>query len=427
MSPYQRRVLDDVLDEVQPALAALEIYGPKGVGKTATASRRARTVIELDVLEDRERLVADPRRVYSDLPGPVLLDEWQRLPELWDAVRREVDTGAPRGRFILTGSAPPTGAPVHSGAGRIVGLRMRPLALAERGIEPPTVSLAALLRGDGEIGGATELGLDAYVEEIVASGFPAIRSEPSRIRALRLDGYIDAVIHRELPEQGLVVRRPRTLRAWLAAYAAATSTTASYNSVLDAATPGETDKPAKTTTIAYRDVLHRLWLLDPLDAWIPSRNHSLRLAQAPKHQLADPALAARLLGLDAEALLGSAPPASGAPDGLREGTVLGALFEHLVALNVQVCASASDAVVSHFRSRNGDREVDLIVEGAGGRIVAVEVKLAASVTDRDVRHLVWLRETFPDLVVDTVVVTTGREAYRRRDGVAVVPASLLGP
>lgn len=427
MGAYQRRVLDDVLDEIQPALAALEIHGPKGVGKTATASRRAKTVIALDLPEDRERLAADPRRVLVDLPGPVLLDEWQRQPALWDAVRREVDAGAPPGRFILTGSAPPTGAPVHSGAGRIVGLRMRPLALAERGLEHPTVSLGALLRGEGVIGGTTTLGLETYVEEIVASGFPAIRGEPPRIRARRLDGYIDAVIHREFPEQGLVVRRPRVLRAWLAAYAASTSTTASYNSILDAATPGESNKPAKTTTIAYRDVLHRLWLLDPLDAWIPTRNHSLRLAQAPKHQLADPALAARLLGLGSEALLSGAPLASGSPQGLREGTILGALFEHLVAQNVQVCASANDAVVSHFRSGNGDREVDLIVEGDGGRIVALEVKLAATVTDRDVRHLVWLREQFPEAVIDTVIVTTGREAYRRRDGVAVVPASLLGP
>jgi predicted AAA+ superfamily ATPase len=423
MSDYLRRTLDDQLDDVAGSLPAVEIHGPKGVGKTATARRRAATVLALDDPADRELVVAD-RSYLTRVAAPVLIDEWQRMPEVWDIVRRDVDARGERGRYLLTGSAVPTGASLHSGAGRIVGLRMRPLSLAERGVDEPTVSLSGLLNGSVDIGGTTEIGLATYIEEIVGSGFPDIRTDAPRVRSLRLDGYLDAVVQREFAEQGLQVRRPQVLRGWLAAFAAATSTTASYNAILTAATPGESDKPAKTTTIAYRDVLQSLWLLDEVDAWLPTRNDFARLGQAPKHQLADPALAARLLGVDAAGLSSGA---QGRAADLRRGTLLGALFEHLVTLSVRVYAAAADASVHHLRTSRGDHEVDLIVERPDGRILAIEVKLADRVTDDDVRHLAWLRSQIGDELVDSVVVTTGRHAYRRSDGIAVVPAALLGP
>jgi len=417
---YTRRILDDLLDDLQPALPAVEIHGAKGVGKTATARRRATSVLALDEPAARELVAAD-RGHIARLPAPVLLDEWQRMPEVWDIVRRHVDAGAERGRYLLTGSAAPVGAAIHSGAGRIVRFRMRPLSLAERAIETPTVSLAALLDGATEVRGTTEVTLPTYIEEIVASGFPGIRADPPAVRTRRLDAYLDAVVQREFPEQGRAVRRPQVLRGWLRAFAAATSTTASYNAILAAATPGESDKPAKNTTIAYRDVLESLWLLDEVDAWLPTNSDFARLGQAPKHHLADPALAARLLGVDAAAL---SRGAQGPSSNLRRGALLGALFEHLVTLSVR--AYAPDGTVHHLRTRNGDHEVDLIVRRPDGRVLAIEVKLAAYVTDDDVRHLSWLRDHIGDDLVGAVVVTTGRDAYRRADGIVVVPAALLG-
>ncbi|HEY0217865.1 MAG TPA: ATP-binding protein [Cellulomonas sp.] len=423
MGEYRRRVVDHLLDEIQPELPALAIQGAKGVGKTTTARERARTVLSFDRAPDRELVGADPA-VIERVAGPVLLDEWQRMPEVRDLVRRDVDERAQPGRYLLAGSAAPVGAAIHSGAGRIVSFRMRPLSLAERGTTPPTVSLRDLLTGRARPEGSTTLGLTDYVDEIVSSGFPGIRAASPRVRAPRLDAYLDAVVEREFPEQGLVVRRPEVLRGWLRAFAAATSSTASYNAILHAATPGQSDKPARTTTTAYRDVLAGLWLVDSLDAWIPGTNDLTRLGQAPKHQLADPALAARLLGVDADSLLsGTEGPA---PE-LRRGTLLGALFEHLVALSVQVYAQAADATVHHLRTRNGDHEIDLVVRRPDGRVLAVEVKLANSVSDSDVRHLHWLRDKIGPDLVDALVVTTGRDAYRRKDGVAVVPAALLGP
>lgn len=426
MATYLSRLIDDDLNALLEEAPAVAVNGAKGIGKTATAQRHAKTIVHLDDRAQRELIEANPERIRTS-PSPVLLDEWQRLPSLWDQTRRWVDDDAPAGSVILTGSATPRGTTIHSGAGRIVSLRMRPLSLQERNLEPPTVSLNALLNGSAPIQGESRLDLDGYVTEIASSGFPGIRRLPPRTRSAQLDSYIDYVIQREFPEQGIAIRAPETLRRWLRAYAAAGATTSSYAKILDAATPGETDKPAKTTTITYRDVLHSLWLLDPVEAWSPGAMDLGRLGQAPKHFLADPALACRLLELDAEDLL------TGAADrdpllarlGTGHGTVLGRLFESLIALALQAYVAHIGARLGHLRTRNGDHEVDFIVHRAR-RTVALEVKLAASVTDEDVRHLRWLKERMGPHLTDAAMITTGSVAYRRPDGIAVIPASLLG-
>ncbi|MDO5495690.1 MAG: DUF4143 domain-containing protein [bacterium] len=414
---YLRRTIDLELDELLPLAPAIAIDGPKGVGKTGTAVRRAATTWFLDRPAQQEVARADFD--FSSVgPGTLLLDEWQRVPQVWDAVRRQVDDGALPGRFLLTGSASPSDpSGTHSGAGRILSLRMRPMALHERGGVVPTVSMSHLLEGTAApVGGSSNLELAQYVDAIVSSGFPAISAAAPRLRRGLLDSYVQAVIDRDLPELGFGVRRPEVLKRWLAAYAAASSTTTSYSRILDATTGGDGTQPATTTTIAYRDHLTKLWLLDPVPGWIPANNPIRRLQQAPKHQLADPALAVSLLGLTAPRLVGG----SGAH-------MAGPLFESLATLGVRVMAQASEARVYHLRMSGGDREVDLIVEGPEGQILALEVKLAPSVTDHDVRHLRWLRDQIPERVADLAVITTGTHAYRRRDGVAVIPLALLGP
>lgn len=422
MDGYLPRILDRELDELLPHLPALALEGAKGVGKTVTAGRRAATILRLDDPGDRELLSADPDTIVGR-DRPVLLDEWQRDPQVWDRVRRAVDDGAPAGSFLLTGSAVPRELPVHSGAGRISVLRMRPLSLAERWPGSSSVSLADLLRGDRPVlAGETDVRVTGYAEEIVRSGFPGLRRLDGRALRAQLDGYIDRILERELEEVGHRVRAPATLRRWVTAYAAATASTASYETIRDAATGGEGEKPAKTTTGPYRDALERLFVLDPLPAWAPIRNPLARLVGAPKHHLADPALAARLMGVDPAALL-----AVGGRAGPRGGSLVGALFESLVALSLRVYAQSAEARVAHLRTRAGEREVDLIVERGDGRVVAVEVKLAAAVGDRDVLALRWLGERIGGDLLDAVVVTTGRYAYRRPDGIGVVPAALLGP
>ncbi len=413
---YLHRTVDRELDELLPLASAIAIDGPKGVGKTDTARRRATSTWLLDDPAQRELARAD-FALATPPHGTHLIDEWQHVPAVWDAVRRQVDQGAPAGRFLLTGSATPRDSRgTHSGAGRILSLRMRPMGVHERGLASVTVSFDAMLRGDAPvIAGSSPLGLLDYVDAIVSSGFPGIMAAPPRLRRGLIDAYLGRVIDRDLPDLGFTVRRAEVLRRWLGAYAGASSTTTAYARLLDTTTGGDGEQPAKTTTIVYRHQLTQLWLLDPVPGWLPSNNPLRRLQQGPKHQLADPALAARLLGLSAESLLG--------PAGAH---MAGPLFESLVTLGVRALAQAAEARVSHLRLTGGDREVDLIVEGPEGQILAIEVKLAAEVRDADVRHLLWLRDQLPDRVVDLMVVTTGPTAYRRRDGVAVVPLALLG-
>lgn len=421
---YLPRIVDRQLDRLLVGLPAVVLEGPKAVGKTVTAKRRVAASVSLD--DDGElALMRDDRQRLTRLDKPLLIDEWQHYPPVWDRVRHDVDAGAAPGTYVLAGSSFPAEAPKHSGAGRIVTVRMRPLSLVERQLVEPTVSLAALLAGDAVIGGDSPVDLDIYTEEITATGFPAIRALPADVRHYALDGYLTAVVERDFAEAGRPVRRPQTLRAWLAAYAAATSGTASYTAILDAATPGLPDKPSRSTIVAYREVLQRMWLLDEVPAWTGSGNMLTALGQTPKHHLADPGLAARLLGATSRTLLSRPDP--GAVSMPRDGTLLGALFESLVTLSTRVYADGCGATVSHFRTQRGDHEVDLVVTGHDGSIVALEVKLGPVPDDRDVRHLRWLRDRIGDDLVDAAVITTGPAAYRRPDGIAVIPAALLGP
>lgn len=422
---YQRRIVDDELDELMGSLPAIALEGPKGVGKTRTALERANTVHRLDDPAELAVAEADPPRLLEG-ERPVLIDEWQRLPEVWDLVRRTVDEGAAAGSFLLTGSALPDPPPTHSGAGRIVSVRMRPLALSERFPATASVSLADLLTGAGAaLTGATEFALEDYTEEVLASGFPAIRSLSGRARRSTLEGYADRIVDRDIPDDaGVVIRNPAALRRWMTAYAAASSTTATFETLRDAASAGHAQKPSKKATQAYRDALSRIWVLDEVDAWIPSSNRLSELGHAPKHQLADPALAAQLLGVQAPALLAGKSAGPAIP---RDGTLLGALFESLVTQSVRVYARHSEAKVKHLRTARGRQEIDLIVERGDGAVAAIEVKLARTVSADDGKYLKWLKEKLGGRVLDQVIITTGPNAYRRADDIAVVPLALLGP
>jgi hypothetical protein len=420
---YRRRIVDDELDFLIANLFAVAIDGPKAVGKTATAEQRAATVHRLDT-DPLDLIEADPSRL-THAPEPILIDEWQHWPPSWDFVRRAVDDDPRPGRFILTGSTSLRNPQTHSGAGRIVSLRMRPLTLPERGEVTPTVSLAELLGAQRRtITGDTAYGLEDYTEQIVGGGFPGMQSLTTAAKAAQLDGYIRRVVERDFPEAGRDVRNPAGLLRWLRAFAAATSTTATFETIRDAASTGHANPPARSTTIPYRDALEGIWISDPVPAWHPVGVRIDRLTEGPKHHLADPALAAALLGASVRDLLTGRPVGPAVP---RDGHLLGALFESLVALSLRVFAQAAGAEVHHLRTKNTAHEVDFIVTGRGERsAVGVEVKVSASVTPEDVRHLHWLKAQMGDQLTDMVLVNTGRYAYRRPDGVAVVPLALLG-
>jgi len=241
---YVPRLLDGHLRDLLSALPAVAIDGCKGVGKTATASRLAAARIELDSEPEVQALREDPDRVVR-LGYPLLIDEWQFHPPVWDRVRRAVDRDSQPGRFILTGSATPTEMPKHSGAGRVVHVHMRPFSLVERGAPTPAVSLADLLTGARpDLAGSSGWGIEDYAREIVTGGLPGLRAVPPRFQRAAWDGYLAEVLDRDLPELGRPVRRRATLRAWLRSYALATSSTATYTDIRNNATLGSVGQNA---------------------------------------------------------------------------------------------------------------------------------------------------------------------------------------
>ena len=419
---YTQRILDKELDKMLASLPAICLEGAKGVGKTATARQRTDVVFPLDD-EDTYSVVAGNPTAILQGAGTVFIDEWQLVPSVWNTVRHAVDDGAAPGRFLLAGSAAPhPQAKIHSGAGRIVRMMMRPLSLPERGIEQPTVSMGSLLDDEtAAVEGVTSLSVVDYVQEILDSGFPGIRRALPEARPYLLRGHLDQIVDHDVEEMGARIRRPASVRGWLNAYAAATATTTSQSAILQAATPGQDEIPSRPTATAYRDLLQRMWLLDPVPAWMPSLNHFSQLAQSPKHHLVDPALAATAIGATADSLIrGKGSTVK------QDGTFLGALFESLAVQTVRVLAQVHGCTVSHFRVRGGAQEVDIIVERPDRRIVAMEVKLSQTVRPADVTGLNWLASGAPDLILDRIVLTTGQRAYRRPDGIAVVPLALLG-
>ena len=260
------------------------------------------------------------------------------------------------------------------------------MTLAERGVGTPTVSLADLLRsGRPPVSGKTDVGLEIYVDEILASGLPGLRGLRGRPLRAALDGYIDRIVEHDFPQMGHGVRNPTALRAWMTAYSAMLSSTAAYETIRAAATGGYGEKPSRGATQPYNDILQRLWILEPVPAWMPGKGFVSRLGQAPKHQVADPALAARLLKLDADGLLERKLPSASASG---HSAMLGPLFESLVTLSVRVFAQAAECSVMHLRTRApNEREIDLIVQRPDGKVLAIEIKLARAIGEDDVRHL----------------------------------------
>ncbi len=237
MAGYIERVVDSELDELLEELPAVALEGPRAVGKTETALRRAQTVFRLD--NDAALAIAGSC-------------------------------------FLLTGSAAPNELPTHSGAGRIVTLRMRPLSLAER-LGKGTVRLSQLLNGArGPLEGSSDVTLVDYANEIVRSGLPAARG--LRDRAIRgmLDGYLNRIIEYDIVEQGTRVRDPQSLRTWLSAYAAAVSTATTFTKITQAASTREGQTPARSTALAYRGALERAWMIEPTPAWLPTPNRLRR-------------------------------------------------------------------------------------------------------------------------------------------------------
>lgn len=416
MTRYRPRIADRLLHDALAALGAVVIEGPKSCGKTETARRHAASEVLLDLDSQAQEAAAVDPRLILDGAAPRLIDEWQRQPRVWDAVRREVDRRGSKGQFILTGSATPSDeASRHSGAGRMAVVEMRPMTLYEQEISSGLISLGDLLDGRESPSGKAALDLADYVERIVIGGWPALLESSLRDAAQFIKGYLALIIEHDVDLISGARRDPRRVRRFLEAYAQLTAHPAALSTIVSRATGESADGPSRWAAAPYLDALRRLMIVDEVDAWNPELRSRTRLMSTPKRHLVDPSLAAALLRSTPDRLLGD----------LR---TLGFLFESLATRDLRVYAAANDASLFHYRERGGELEVDLIVERDDGAWIALEVKLGGEQIDRAAAALTRLARARTRRSPAALVVVTATEyAYKRPDGILVAPLGLLGP
>ena len=414
---YLPRVVDFEIDALKPLSGAYLIEGPKGVGKTATATRRAKTVWDLADAKTRAGITESPKIALQG-KGPILIDEWQLVPDIWNEVKRQVDSkGFSETSILLTGSAPINFSNLHSGAGRILSIRMRPMALSERGVIEPSVSFRKLLDGHRptklkQFKSAPNL----YVKEILQSGFPGIRQIKNPIQHQRaIQTYIQLIATRDLPEQGFFLRKPHLFNSWLQAFASMIATTASWSKIRAAAETNSDINLSKLTAQPYIDLLKSLHLIDNLPAWTGSKNFYHTLLQGDKHYLADPALVTSLLKLNETELQRG-----------KNLEILGSLFEALVVQSIKVYCAAISANLYYMRTKDGRHEVDLIVESQNGERTAIEIKLSEGFDSSVTKNLLWLQQNSRKDIDNLIVIYGGTSYFTDKNGVVFVPFNELG-
>lgn len=423
---YIPRIVDSMVDEYLQTFPAVSIEGPKWCGKTTTAMHHASSSFSLadpaGNFRNRELAGIEPSLVLEG-PEPHIVDEWQEMPALWDAVRYACDQDPRCGRFLLTGSSTPNPRlrPMHSGAGRIARLRMRSMTLAEQGASDGSVSLRGLFAGESYTASST-LTLNSLALLIVRGGWPAALKQTSRQAALTARSYVDALVEDDVSAVDGSERDPARVRRLLAALGRNESTLASKTTLLrDTADTLTNDRHqptplAETTFNRYTAALERMYVIDDIPAWHPAIRSPIRIRSTPKHHLADPSLAAAAIGASVDALR-------------MDPKTMGLLFESLVAHDLMAYARAMDASVMYYRDNSG-LEVDLIVETRSGDWGAFEVKLGASQIEDGAANVLRLRHKLtaqgqkPPSVM-AVIVGIGGIAHRRDDGVHIIPIDRL--
>ncbi len=416
---YVPRVVDAEMVNALKAMPAVLVEGPRSCGKTWTGRRRARSGVYFDQrLSSALDAGMDPASILEG-EAPRLLDEWQLAPGIWNPMRRACDARAQKGQFILTGSAdPPDDITRHSGAGRIMRLRMRPMSLFESGESNGQVSLRGLLSGEPCSAGDAGVTLGDVLELACRGGWPQLRDVDAATAGDACRAYLDEIRRTDVFRVDQVARDPVRVGRLLASVARNVATDVKHT-VLAADTAAGGEPPLERRTVAgYLDALRRLFVVEEVPAWRTHLASRAQVRHAAKIHLSDPSLTAAALGVGVDGLLGDLKFA-------------GRLFESLTIRDLQVYAQAQRCVVSHYRDSD-NLEVDLIVQHPDGRWIAAEVKLGgAAAVNAGAQALLRLRDKLDSAQVPSpaklLVITATGYAYERPDGVAVAPITTLGP
>lgn len=420
---YKPRVIDEEMETYLSAFGAVCVEGPKWCGKTWTASYHCKSEIYLgdpaQNFQNRRLAELSPELVLAG-EAPRLIDEWQEVPPLWDAVRYKADVSGKKGQFILTGSATPNHKGIlHSGAGRIGRLRMRPMSLYESGDSFGTVSLEALCRGEIAPVFDGEVELSRLVRLIIRGGWPGSLGLADKEAAVLPKEYLDAVIADDVYRMDGVKRDTSKMQMLLRSLARNESTTATNKLLLKDIKAADDEDIDANTVAAYLDIFKRLFLTDDQPPFSVGARSSVRIKQAAKRHLADPSLAASLLRVTPEGLM-------------HDLETLGFLFEALCERDLRIYAGAFGGELYHYQDYR-NQEIDAVIELADGSWCAFEIKLGANQIDRAAENLLKIQKMMqedskgkPPQVL-CVLCGLSNAAYRRPDGVFVVPLTSLKP
>ena len=422
MKRYRNRIADGILDRKLRAKGAVLIEGAKWCGKTTTASQIAKSILYMqDPARKRQYLELseiDPARLLSG-ETPRLIDEWQLAPKLWDAIRFEVDRRDEFGQFILTGSAvpPETSEISHSGIGRITKMLMRPMSLYESGDSSGQVSLSGLFAGNGDIRGESSMNIDKLSFLICRGGWPKAIDEEEDVALQQAIDYFDAIVDVDISRVDNVERNKERTKRILRSYARSVGTQAKISSIAADISANEAVSISDMTITSYINALKKIFVLEDSSSWNPNLRSKTAIRTSDTRYFTDPSVCTAALEL-------------GPNDLVNDLNTMGFLFENMCIRDLRIYAEALDGNVYHYRDKSG-LECDAVVHLRNGVYGLVEIKLGG---DRLISEGV---ETLKKLSsnIDTtkmkapafkmVLVGVGEMAYRRSDGIYIVPLSCL--
>ena len=419
---YRRRVVDEFLQKKLKIMGAVLIEGPKWCGKTTTGLYASKSVLHLDDPAQKSLILdladLDPAMLLKG-KTPRLLDEWQLTPKLWDSVRHEVDRRQQKGQFILTGSSVPIDFSKisHSGIGRISSLTMRPMSLFESGESTGDISISSLFENQLDISGASTLDLESIAFLLCRGGWPGAIDLDDSSSMLIASEYCYALQKSDLSRVDGVKKDPQRVERVLRSYARHQGSQATKGKILQDIKDNDFQDISVDTIHSYLEALRKVFVIEDMPAWNPKLRSKAAIRSSDTRYFVDPSIAVGALGI-------------GPQDLFNDLNTFGFLFEAMCIRDLRVYAQAVDGDVYHFRDSN-DLECDAVIHTRKGLYGLVEVKLGGErLIEEGAQNLKKLRETIdttkmPEPVFLMVLTATGSFAYRRKDGVLVVPLGSL--
>ena len=422
MKKYRNRVVDSILQEKLEGKGAVLIEGPKWCGKTTTAEQIAKSVLYMDDPQSKEQNVnmaaLNPKRLLSG-ETPRLIDEWQIAPKLWDAIRFEVDHRDDLGQFVLTGSAvpPDTKEITHSGTGRFSWLMMRPMSLYESGESTGEVSLSRLFEGKTEVDGESKLDLERIAFLICRGGWPRSIDMRDKIALNQAIDYYDAVVHSDINRADGVEKNPERVKRLMRSLARNQGQQIANTAIAADIAVNDESTINQETVAGYISALKKIFVVEDMPAWNPNLRSKSAIRTSDTRYFVDASIAAAALGI-------------GPNDLINDLNTMGFLFETMCVRDLRVYAEALGGSVYHFRNKAG-LECDAVVHLRNGSYGLIEIKLGGEKLIREgVETLTSLTESIDtskmkEPAFRMILTAADQYAYRREDGICIVPVGCL--